>query len=56
MKSNHQNPAEAVAGRDLCNSRYALGHHWGTFQLTDEPVGAPKSALAEALSEQAVSS
>ena len=56
MKSNHQNPAEAVAGRALCNSRYALGHHWGTFQLTDEAAGAPQKALAEALSAQAVPS
>jgi hypothetical protein len=27
----------------------AFGHHYGTFQLTDEPIDAPLIALAEAL-------
>ena len=52
MKSSHQNPAEAVAGLALCNARYALGHHWGTFQLTNEQVEAPKRALADAIATQ----
>ncbi|MBT6525966.1 MAG: hypothetical protein HOL57_08280 [Marinovum sp.] len=54
MKEAHQNPAEAVAGLQLCNARYGLGHHWGTFQLTDEAVEAPKRALADALAKQAL--
>lgn len=52
MKLTHQNPAEAVAGLKLCKARYAIGHHWGTFQLTNEKIDAPKKALAVALKKQ----
>jgi L-ascorbate metabolism protein UlaG (beta-lactamase superfamily) len=49
MSDQHMNPAEAVeAFRDCC-AGVALGHHYGTFQLTDEAIDAPVIALAEAL-------
>jgi len=32
-----------------CGAELAFGHHYGTFQLTDEPIDAPLIALAEAL-------
>lgn len=41
MRSVHLNPEEAVqAGLDLGADRM-LGVHWGTFDLTDEPLGEP---------------
>ena len=49
MKGQHQNPAEAVDGMRLARAQYAVGHHWGTFQLTNEAVEAPLEALSEAL-------
>ena len=49
MKGQHQNPAEAVEGMKLANIAHAVGHHWGTFQLTNEPVHAPLEALSTAL-------
>ena len=49
MKFQHINPHEAVEGMRLLGARRAIGHHWGTFQLTDEPVDEPKEKLAEAL-------
>ena len=52
MKSSHQNPREAVTGLKLCKANYGLGHHWGTFQLTNEEVDAPEKALAKALKKQ----
>ena len=51
MAPVHMNPAEAVqAHRDL-GSRHSIGMHFGTFQLTDEPVDAPERALAETRTE-----
>jgi len=49
MRDQHMNPAEAVQAFIDCGAELALGHHYGTFQLTDEPIDAPLVALAEAL-------
>jgi L-ascorbate metabolism protein UlaG (beta-lactamase superfamily) len=48
MKSNHINPEEAVRIFKTLNPRMALGMHWGTFQLTFEPINDPPAKLAEA--------
>ncbi|MGV8937681.1 MAG: MBL fold metallo-hydrolase [Allorhizobium sp.] len=45
MKGQHQNPDEAVRGMQLCNAAHVAGHHFGTFQLTDEPIGEPVEHL-----------
>jgi L-ascorbate metabolism protein UlaG (beta-lactamase superfamily) len=42
------NPAEAVLAFADCGAELALGHHYGTFQLTDEAIDAPVTALAAA--------
>jgi L-ascorbate metabolism protein UlaG (beta-lactamase superfamily) len=49
MGDNHMNPEEAVEVMRLLRAEQALGHHWGTFQLTDEGVGRPPEALKVAL-------
>lgn len=49
MRDQHQNPEEAARGFLLSGADYAIGHHWGTFQLTDEARDAPLAALATAL-------
>jgi L-ascorbate metabolism protein UlaG (beta-lactamase superfamily) len=49
MQGQHQNPDEAVEGFQLLNAEIALGHHWGTVQLTDEAIEAPRIALHAAL-------
>ncbi len=42
MKPQHMNPEEAVRTYlDLGGSGTFMGVHWGTFQLTDEPVLEP---------------
>jgi len=49
MSDNHMNPEEAVKVMRSLRAEQALGHHWGTFQLTDEGVGRPPEALKLAL-------
>lgn len=52
MKDNHQSPEEAVDGMLLAKADYAVGHHWGTFHLANEPVDEPPQRLARALKER----
>jgi L-ascorbate metabolism protein UlaG (beta-lactamase superfamily) len=54
MAPQHQNPEEAVQGMTLCNAAFAAGCHWGTFQLTDEPIDEPARKLTEALEDQGI--
>jgi L-ascorbate metabolism protein UlaG (beta-lactamase superfamily) len=51
MKDQHMNPADAVKALADCGAQQALANHHGTFQLTDEAIDAPVTALAEALDE-----
>jgi L-ascorbate metabolism protein UlaG (beta-lactamase superfamily) len=54
MQPIHMNPAEAVrAHRDL-GATQSIGMHFGTFQLTPEPIDAPRSELARALAESGI--
>jgi len=56
MRGQHQNPDEAVQGFKLSGARFGIGHHWGTFQLTDESREAPLSALDSALELHGIAS
>lgn len=56
MRDQHMNPDDAVQALGLCGARDALGHHWGTFQLTNEPIDEPPRHLAEALARHGVDS
>ena len=49
MADQHMNPAESMKAFIDCGAKRAIGHHYGTFQLTDEPIDAPLLALADAL-------
>lgn len=48
MKEQHMNPAEAVHVMRETGSRAAIGHHCGTFQLTNESATQPAEDLSEA--------
>ncbi len=54
MKDQHVNPDEAVRIFREVGARAAIGVHWGTFELTDEPLDAPIGALAAALDAQGI--
>jgi L-ascorbate metabolism protein UlaG (beta-lactamase superfamily) len=45
MKAAHVNPDEAVQVHRDVRSRLSIAIHWGTFQLTDEPLDRPLSDL-----------
>jgi L-ascorbate metabolism protein UlaG (beta-lactamase superfamily) len=49
MKPQHINPAEAVQIFIDSGAAQAIGHHWGTFRLTNEGIERPLEALAAAL-------
>jgi L-ascorbate metabolism protein UlaG (beta-lactamase superfamily) len=49
MKDHHINPEEAVQVLQDCNARFAIGHHWGTFQLTNEAHDEPEQHLGLAM-------
>ena len=48
MKTNHIDPGEAVRIFQALKPTRALGIHWGTFQLTFEPIGEPPQRLEAA--------
>jgi N-acyl-phosphatidylethanolamine-hydrolysing phospholipase D len=49
MQAMHMNPEEAVEAFLESGCRMAIAMHWGTFKLTDEPMGEPPLRLKAAL-------
>lgn len=49
MQPQHMNPEDAVRLFGLVEAEQALGHHWGTFKLTNEGIEEPLSDLDAAL-------
>jgi L-ascorbate metabolism protein UlaG (beta-lactamase superfamily) len=45
MEDAHMMPEEAIAAFEHLHARHALGVHFGTFNLTDEPMADPQLRL-----------
>jgi L-ascorbate metabolism protein UlaG (beta-lactamase superfamily) len=54
MKPFHVDPPEAVRIHQDTNSWQSIASHWGTFKLSDEPIGEPPRYLEKALREAGV--
>lgn len=54
MRAHHMDPDEAVAAFRLLGASAGIGHHWGTFHLTDEPIEAPAERLAVACAREGI--
>ena len=47
MKDSHCNVEEAIQIHRDVNSKQSIAMHWGTFQLTDEPMDEPIKLLKQ---------
>jgi len=45
MEPQHMNPEDAGQAFERLGARHLVAMHWGTFKLTDEPLGEPPERL-----------
>lgn len=51
MQASHMNPEEAVQAAVDLGARRALGMHFGTFDLSDEPLDEPPRRFLQAATD-----
>jgi L-ascorbate metabolism protein UlaG (beta-lactamase superfamily) len=51
MEPQHMCPEEAVKAFNALGAKRFCAMHWGTFKLTDEPVGEPPERTRAAWAE-----
>lgn len=54
MCAQHTDPNEAVQIQEDLEAPFAVGIHWGVFQLTDEPRDEPPELLLKALARRGI--
>ena len=54
MSRSHVNPSEAIQVMEDIHASQAIGIHWGTFQMSDEPLDQPPHDLQTALQEHGI--
>ncbi len=55
MQTMHMDPEEAIWAHKDLKSRYSIGMHYGTFQLTNESIDEPKTKLGMHLKKEGIS-
>ena len=53
MRPQHMSPVEAATAFRELGARLAVGIHWGTFRLSDEPMAEPPRLFARSLGADA---
>ena len=51
MRESHMNPEEAVLAATDLQAKKAIAIHFGTFDLSDEPLAEPPQRFTEAASK-----
>jgi N-acyl-phosphatidylethanolamine-hydrolysing phospholipase D len=51
MKTVHMDPKEALSAHKDLQAERSIAIHWGTFKLTDEPLGEPPVYLKKVMKE-----
>ena len=51
MRYSHMNPAEGLRAFHDLGARRMIPMHWGTFDLTDEPLDHPPKVLKQRMAE-----
>jgi len=54
MHPLHMSPGEAVMALQETRCRRATAMHWGTFELSEEPLGEPPLLLARELLDRGI--
>jgi len=54
MEPQHMNPQDAAEAFVRLGARALCAMHWGTFKLTDEPVGEPPRRIRDVFAERAL--
>jgi L-ascorbate metabolism protein UlaG (beta-lactamase superfamily) len=52
MKPQHMNPEDAADAFAALGARTLVAMHWGTFKLTDEPLGEPPERIRRVFAER----
>jgi L-ascorbate metabolism protein UlaG (beta-lactamase superfamily) len=54
MEPQHMDPDDAVEAFERLGARNLVAMHWGTFKLTDEPLGEPPERLRALVAERGI--
>jgi L-ascorbate metabolism protein UlaG (beta-lactamase superfamily) len=54
MEPQHMNPEDAGQAFERLRARHLVAMHWGTFKLTDEPIGEPPTRIARYFADHAI--